>query len=64
MRENIEVETASVTTDNKTTHSAAIVDRKANRAWAGTGDSAGKAMTEATRKFLGDRRAREYVGEP
>jgi len=42
-------------------HQAVITDRAAKRAWSGEGDSSNEAATEATRKFLGDRRTREYM---
>lgn len=41
-------------------HQAVIKDQAAGRAWSGEGDTAGKAATEATRKFINDRRVREY----
>ena len=66
MRENIDVEIADrvdpgdgVTVTGKT---ATVLDRKAGRAWTGEGNDANAASTEAVRKFLGDRRTREYVG--
>lgn len=41
---------------------AVISDTRAGRAWSGEGNTDSEAVTQATRKFLGDRRAREYVG--
>lgn len=41
---------------------AVITDKHAGRAWSGEGWTDSEATTEAVRKFLGDRRAREYVG--
>lgn len=59
-RENVEV----VVGDNEAGgKSATITDRKAGRAWSGEGDTESKATTEAMRKFLGDRRVREYTHE-
>jgi len=39
----------------------AVTDRASGRAWTGSGATTGEAATEATRKFLGDRRAAEYL---
>lgn len=58
---NVEVEIGDSTSGNGA-KTAVITDKAANRAWSGEGKTAGEAATEATRKFLGDRRAREYVG--
>lgn len=41
---------------------AILKDTEAKRAWSGEGDTMSEAATAATRKFLGDRRSREYVG--
>ena len=43
-------------------HTTVIQDQKGGRAWSGAGKTSNEASTEATRKMLGDRRAREYVG--
>lgn len=40
---------------------AVIQDRTAQRAWSGEGRTGSEAATEATRKFIGDRRVREYT---
>lgn len=45
-----------------TKRSAVIIDRRSQRAWSGEGWTDSEATTEAVRRFLGDRRAREYVG--
>lgn len=42
-------------------HQAVIKDNAANRAWSGEGDNSNEATTEATRKFISDRRVREYM---
>lgn len=58
MKDDISVE------HGKTDHgefTTAITDRKSQRAWTGIGQTQDAASTEATRKFLGDRRSREYV---
>lgn len=58
MKDDIAVE------HGKTDHgefTTSINDRKANRAWSGVGKTQDEASTEATRRMLGDRRAREYV---
>lgn len=47
---------------NSDRYQAVITDTSSQRAWTGDGNTAGEACTEATRKFLGDRRSREYVG--
>lgn len=63
-REDVVVETASGQDGfGSAVHQITITDRKAQRAWSGSGKTVGEAATEATKKFLGDRRAREYVGE-
>jgi hypothetical protein len=50
-------------TNVETGKSTAIVtDRNANRAWSGEGATHSEAATDATRKFIGDRRSREYLG--
>jgi hypothetical protein len=38
-----------------------ISDRVSNREWSGTGTTHDESSTEATRKFIGDRRVREYI---
>jgi hypothetical protein len=62
MRDNLDIEIADRTVgdvvDGKT---AVVTDRKSGRAWSGEGTTDGAAATEAVRKFLGDRRSREYV---
>ncbi len=40
---------------------AVVTDRSSGRAWSGEGDTTSEAATEAVRKFIGDRRAREYM---
>lgn len=40
---------------------AVVTDRNANRAWSGEGATDSEATTEAVRKFIGDRRVREYM---
>lgn len=69
MRENIDivitdtqpaVEGETIASGRQKT--AAVFDRKGGRAWTAEGPDASTASTEAVRKFLGDRRAREYVG--
>ena len=47
------------TPDGKKT--ATIEDGASRRAWSGEGATVDEAATEATRKFIGDRRAREYT---
>lgn len=42
-------------------HQAIISDKLAKRAWSGEGNTGSEAATEATRKFIGDRRVREYM---
>lgn len=41
---------------------AVVTDRGAGRAWSGEGNTDSEAATEAVRKFVGDRRSREYLG--
>ena len=60
MRDNVEVEVFDH--PNGTGKAAVVRDQKAERAWSGEGATESAAATEAMRKFLGDRRAREYVG--
>lgn len=57
-RDHVEVELGE-SGDRKT---AVLTDKPSGRAWSGEGDTHAEAATAATRKFLGDRRAREYVG--
>lgn len=40
---------------------AVIRDDAANRAWSGEGPTHAEAATEATRKFVSDRRVKEYL---
>lgn len=62
MRENINVEIADrIVGETVSGKTATVTDRKSGRAWSGEGADSGAATTEAVRKFLGDRRAREYV---
>lgn len=42
-------------------YQAEIKDAAAKRAWSGEGATGSEAATEATRKFIGDRRVREYM---
>lgn len=67
-RDNIEVEVVSrpdtATEAGFTEHGGTdvvITDRRAGRAWSGEGKTASEAATQAVRRLLGDRRAREYV---
>lgn len=62
MRDNVEV-TVGEHPEGGGKRVAVITDRASQRAWSGEGSTDSAAATEATRKFLGDRRAREYVGE-
>lgn len=59
MREEVEVQ-VGVAGDGSE-KGVAIMDRKSGRAWTGTGATESEAATEAMRKFLGDRRVREYM---
>jgi hypothetical protein len=64
-RDNISVEHSTDTSSGQLVHRTSINDHLARRAWTGESVvSQSQASTEATRKMLGDRRAREYVGEP
>ena len=47
--------------DGSTKRAAVVTDRRSQRAWSGEGGTDSEATTEAVRRFLGDRRAREYV---
>jgi hypothetical protein len=58
-KDDIEVTVGSDDTGYK--KQVVISDRKGNRAWSGEGATESEAATEATRKFIGDRRIREYV---
>lgn len=60
MRENIEVEVRPHPEDGSK-HQAVVRDQVAKRAWSGEGTTPSEATTEAVRKFIGDRNAREYV---
>lgn len=65
MKDNIDVEihVARDQAGTPTGGSVAIVrDLKGGRAWTGEGPTDNAAATEAVRKFLGHRTAREYVG--
>jgi hypothetical protein len=62
-RDDIEVETGTAADGATTVYTHTIIDRKAGRAWSGTGATANAAGTESIKKFVGDRRVREYVGE-
>lgn len=65
MRDDIEVSTGDVCGDAGMPtgrKQAVIVDRPAGRAWSHEADTTNDAVTGAMRKFLGDRRSREYVG--
>ncbi len=57
----VEVEVFPVPADGGKAQ-AVVKDTQAQRAWSGEGDTMSQAATEAMRKFLGDRRAGEYVG--
>lgn len=59
-KENVEV-TIADHPDGNGDKTAVITDKVANRAWSGEGKTESEAATAATRKFLGDRRTREYV---
>lgn len=48
--------------NNPSVKTAVIRDDGQNRAWSGEGTTHDEAATQATRKFIGDRRAREYAG--
>ena len=62
MKDNIKVEIADrMVGDTVSGKTAIVVDLKGNRCWTGEGATDSEAATEATRKFLGDRRAREYT---
>lgn len=66
MRDNLSVSHASGTDAlGRPVYQTSINDHVGHRSWSGESSvSQDQATTEATRKFLGDRRAREYVGEP
>lgn len=55
---DVEVELGEI--DGK--KNATINDRGASRSWSGEGSTHAEAATEATRKFLKDRRSGEYIG--
>lgn len=65
MRDDIEVETGykAAEVGGMGGYTATIIDRKAGRAWSGDGPTVGQAASGAMKKFLGDRRAKEYVGD-
>lgn len=44
-------------------HTTVVQDRPAGRAWTGIGKTSNEASTEAMKKFLGDRRTKEYWGD-
>lgn len=48
--------------DGSGNRAAVVKDQRSQRAWSGEGKTDSEATTEAVRKFLGDRRSREYVG--
>jgi hypothetical protein len=49
--------------EGKPVYQTSINDHVGGRSWSGESSvSQDQASTEATRKFIGDRRAREYVG--
>lgn len=52
----------SIAPDGNARRAAVIIDKRSQRAWSGEGWTDSEATTEAVRRFLGDRRAREYVG--
>lgn len=47
---------------NERSRTAVVIDRKSNRAWTAEGETDNSATTEAVRRFLDDRRSKEYVG--
>jgi hypothetical protein len=59
-KDAIEVEIIPPATDGAK-HQAVVRDRGRNRAWSGEGDTSSEAATEATRNFIVDRRAPEYM---
>lgn len=68
MRENIDVVISDTQSSDgsaipaERSKTAAVLDRKGGRAWTAEGPTENVATTEAVRKFLGDRRTKEYVG--
>ena len=58
MTDKIDVEIGTNAEGRKT---AVIKDDGAKRAWSGEGSTESEAATEAARKFISDRRSREYV---
>ena len=58
-RNNIDVEVTPAKDGGQA--QAVIKDEVAKRAWSGEGKDESAATTEAMRKFLGDRRTREYT---
>lgn len=48
--------------DGTSKRAAVVTDKEGGRAWSGEGATDDAAATNAVRKFLRDRRAREYVG--
>jgi hypothetical protein len=48
--------------DGTSKRAAVVTDRQGGRAWSGEGATDDAAATNAVRKFLKDRNAREYVG--
>ena len=60
--DDIEIEiTDRVIGETVSGKTAIVIDRKGNRAWSGEGGDANAAATDAVRKFVSDRRAREYT---
>ena len=60
--DNIEIEiTDRIVGETVSGKTAVVIDRKGNRAWSGEGDTENAATTDAVRKFIGDRRVREYT---
>lgn len=60
MRDNIGVEILPDAGDGSP-RQVVINDHRAGRAWSGEGKTTSEAATEAVRRLLGDRRAREYM---
>lgn len=60
IKDNLEVEVGPHPEDSSK-RAAVVKDVKANRAWSGEGATDSEATTEAVRKFVGDRRTKEYL---
>ena len=58
IKDNIQVEHG---TTEHGEHTTVIADHQGKRAWSGVGKTQNEASTEATRKFLGDQKSREYM---